>query len=146
MSVLLRSLVARRTVATIITAACCLFLCLPVVVFADPVPPIGNIPKDSLDQLTAVGQGAGYEQQSPSLELVIARIINATLGAIGIVLVGLTVYAGWMWMISGGETEKIEKAKKMLLNAIIGLVIILLAYAISRFVITKLLIAAANVR
>jgi len=54
------------------------------------------------------------------------------------------VYGGAMWMTSGGNEEQIKKAKGMIVNAIIGLVIVLLAYAISSFIIDKLAGAVAT--
>jgi len=40
-----------------------------------------------------------------------------------------------MWMTAGGNDEKIEKAKKLISAAVIGLIIVLLAWAIVIFVI-----------
>ena len=56
----------------------------------------------------------------------------------GIVAVGLIMYAGWIWMTSEGSEEKIEQAKKILTNAVIGLIIILSAFAIVSFIINSL--------
>jgi hypothetical protein len=39
-----------------------------------------------------------------------------------------------MWMTSGGNEERVKKAKQILIAAIIGLVIILSAYAITNFI------------
>jgi len=66
------------------------------------------------------------------------RIINIALGFLGIIAVSLTLYAGYLWMSSAGDEEKIEDAKKILRNAVIGLVIILSSWAIATFLITKL--------
>jgi len=73
-----------------------------------------------------------------------ARIINVALGLIGIILVSLILYAGFLYMTSEGETGKIDTAKKIITNAIIGLVIILSAWAITRYVISKLLEATTS--
>ena len=66
-------------------------------------------------------------------------LINVALGFLGIVLLGYMLYAGFMWMTSGGETEKAEKALTMIRNAVIGLVIIVAAFAISNFVLGSLI-------
>lgn len=66
------------------------------------------------------------------------KIINVTLGFLGIVLLGYLLYAGFLWMTSGGETEKAEQARTMITNSIIGLVIIVAAFAISNFVLSSL--------
>lgn len=71
---------------------------------------------------------------SGDIRSIIANIIRAALGLLGIVVVGLMIYAGFLWMTAGGNEDQIGKAKKILINATIGLVIILSAYAIVSFI------------
>ncbi|NLZ74311.1 hypothetical protein GX917_00135 [Candidatus Falkowbacteria bacterium] len=66
------------------------------------------------------------------------RIINILLGLLGIIAVLLIIYAGFKWLMSGGDEEKITGAKKILKNATIGLVIILSSWAIAIFILNKL--------
>ncbi|MEK7159047.1 MAG: hypothetical protein AAB766_00935, partial [Patescibacteria group bacterium] len=73
------------------------------------------------------------------------RIIKIVLGFLGIVLIVIVIYAGFLWMTAGGEPKGVEDARKWLTNAIIGLAIILSAYAITDFVIKKLMGAATGV-
>ncbi|MBI4142774.1 hypothetical protein HY480_02785 [Candidatus Uhrbacteria bacterium] len=109
------------------------------------VSAVEGAPSSELDrQFAAARGGAGAEEQALALPQIIARIISASLGLIGIVLVVLLVYAGYLWMTAGGEEEKVTKAKDIIRNAIIGLIVVLLAYAISRFVITSLISATSN--
>lgn len=68
----------------------------------------------------------------------IASIINVALGLLGIVAVVIIVAGGFTWMTAAGNEEKVDKAKQMIFAGIIGLAIILSAYAIARFVITSL--------
>ena len=68
----------------------------------------------------------------------IGRIINIILSVLGLIATILIIIAGFQWMTSAGNEEKIAAAKKLMMAAIIGLVITLLAYAISNFVIGKL--------
>lgn len=72
------------------------------------------------------------------IRLIVANIIRAALGLMGMVLLVLILYGGYLWMTAGGNEEQISKAKKVLLNAVIGLVIILSAYAIVLFVMRML--------
>jgi len=46
----------------------------------------------------------------------------------------IIVYGGFTWMTAGGNEEQINKSKKLLINAAIGLAIIILAYSITYFV------------
>lgn len=71
----------------------------------------------------------------------VAKMINVVLGFLGIIFLVLILYAGTLWMISAGNEEKISKAKKTMVAAIIGVAIVLAAYSISYFVINQLLVA-----
>ena len=67
-----------------------------------------------------------------------ATIVNLVLGFLGVLLVILIVYAGFMWMTAAGNEDKISEAKKLMGAGVVGLVIILAAYAIAAFVINQL--------
>lgn len=86
---------------------------------------------------TTIQQTTGLGNQD--IRIIIANIIRVALGLLGITTVVLMVYAGYMWMTSAGEEEKVAAAKNTIKNAAIGLAIILSAYAIVSFVISKLL-------
>jgi cytochrome bd-type quinol oxidase subunit 2 len=92
-------------------------------------------------QLNAAAEGAGVSQQTTRPGEIVAGIIKATLSVIGILLVALLVYGGYLWMTAGGEEEKITQAKQIIRNAIIGIAIVLAAYTISVFVVNRLLYA-----
>ena len=51
---------------------------------------------------------------------------------------------GFMWMTAGGNEDKVGKAKQLIFSGIIGLAIILAAFAIAKFVINSLVTATAN--
>lgn len=94
----------------------------------------------AVDALESLGEGAGLPQTS--LPILIARIIRAVLGVLGIVTVLLVIYAGFMYMGAKGDPAKIDKAKKIITNAVIGLVIIFSSYSIASYILGKLLDAA----
>jgi hypothetical protein len=73
------------------------------------------------------------------LPTIIGRIIYVALGFVGIVLLVILIYAGFLWMTSGGDVEKITTAKKWITNAIIGLVIIASAWSIVYFILQALM-------
>jgi len=52
----------------------------------------------------------------------------------GIVTVGFVVYGGFMYVLSNGEPSKVKKAKDTLLYAVIGLAVVLFAFAITKFI------------
>jgi Type IV secretion system pilin/Bacterial Ig-like domain len=87
--------------------------------------------------INQAGQGTGLG--SGDIRVIIGRIIQVALGLVGVVLLVYIIYAGFLWMTSGGNEEKVADAKKILRNAIIGLVIILAAFSIAQFIITSLI-------
>ncbi len=78
------------------------------------------------------------------IRITIAKIIRIILGFLGIIAVGLVMYAGFIWMNSGGNEEKIAQAKLILRNAAVGLVIILASFGIVSFILSNLIKATGN--
>ena len=72
------------------------------------------------------------------LQDTVIAIIQWVLGLIGLVAVVLILYGGFTWMTAGGNEEKVEKAKKIITGAVIGLVIVLIAWAIVIFALNVL--------
>jgi len=92
---------------------------------------------------TAFAEAAGLPGAGTDLRVTIARIIRIFIGFLGILAVGLVIYGGWLWMTSGGDEQKIEQAKNILKNAVIGLIIIIFSFAIASFIL-NLLVGATS--
>lgn len=92
----------------------------------------GNL-GSALGNLGSAGQQAGTSGQSDVGSLV-GSIVNGALTLVGTIFFILMVYAGYLWLGSRGEEEKVEKAKDIIRASIIGLVVVLSAYAITVFV------------
>ena len=75
---------------------------------------------------------------SQDIKTTIGNIIQIVLGFLGILTVLIILYGGFQWMTSGGNEDKISGAKKMISSGVIGLVIILAAYAIAGFIVNSL--------
>ena len=77
------------------------------------------------------------DSQNNQIEFLQTRtgeIIGLVLSFIGVLFLILLIYAGLSWMTSGGSPEKVKKARDLMINATIGLVIVLSAYAIVAFI------------
>ncbi|MDO8668003.1 MAG: hypothetical protein Q7K35_02790 [bacterium] len=86
-----------------------------------------------------VGEVAGYEVGGGDSALILVQtVINAFLSIIGVLLLIYIIYAGYNWLTAQGEEEKVTRAKETIQRAIIGVIIIVAAYAISIFVMTKI--------
>lgn len=71
--------------------------------------------------------------------IIIARVIRVFLGLTGVILTALVVYAGYLYMTAQGVPAQIEKAKNIIKNAVIGLVIIFSSFAITTWILNALL-------
>jgi hypothetical protein len=86
---------------------------------------------NTLKNLGTVGSVAGYASSTnTSLAAIAGTIVSTLLSLLGVIFIILIVYAGIIWMTAQGEEAKVEKAQKILKNAIIGLILTVSAYAI----------------
>ncbi|HBW73756.1 MAG TPA: hypothetical protein DEF59_00640 [Candidatus Magasanikbacteria bacterium] len=130
-----------RTVVSILFVLATVFVLRTVVAYALPVFAQGDV--NTPAQLTnSLGANEQFRQATglsgTDIRVIIAKIIRAVLGLVGLIMISFIVYAGYLWMTSEGEEEKIMTAKNMLKNLVIGLAIILMSVAIVQFVIQKL--------
>lgn len=93
---------------------------------------------EAQSDLETIGGAIGTDATSNSLPELIGNIIAVLLSVLGIVFVVLVVYAGFLYLTAAGDTEKVKKAKTLLTQSVLGLVIIVAAYAIAAFVIDAL--------
>jgi len=88
------------------------------------------------------GEGAVNLGQRP-LKETIGAIINLILSFLGILATLIILLGGFKWMTSQGDSVKVDEAKKLIGEGVVGLVIIFAAYAISTFVLRELYNATA---
>ncbi len=94
--------------------------------------------KTGLDQLdNAVGQKTNVGLQK-ELTPAVSTIVTTALSLVGTIFLLLTIYGGIRWMLARGDEAEIEKGKEIIKAAIIGLIIVMMAYAITAFVGGKL--------
>ncbi len=94
-------------------------------VSALPVASAGFINPE--DNPAAIAEATGGEG---SIRRLVLRIINFFLGFLGILAVIMVIYGGVTYVTAQGEDEGIQNAKKMILYSLIGIVVILLSFAI----------------
>lgn len=87
--------------------------------------------------LESTANHAGYFASLKSLdpESLIILIVNYLLGIIGVIFLVLIITAGLKWMTAEGNEEQLKKAKQSLIQSLIGIAVVFLAYLISYFVI-----------
>lgn len=90
-----------------------------------------------VDVIPEAAEDIGLGEANP--EDIVVSIINWILGILALIAVIMILVGGFKWMTAGGNEEKVEGAKKLLIAAVIGLVIILAAWGISVYAIDRLL-------
>ncbi len=91
------------------------------------------------EKVNNVASQAGYNPgNEPTLDERISSIISTFLSFLGVIFMLLMIYGGFNWMTAEGDEQKVERAKDTIRAAVIGLVIVIAAYAISIFAISKI--------
>ncbi|MBI2459055.1 MAG: IPT/TIG domain-containing protein [Parcubacteria group bacterium] len=111
-----------------------IFTCLVTAIFAAAHFAVAAGLDVGLDKAAGTGLSAVNDPR-----VIAAKIIRIALGFLGLIAVSLIIYAGWLWMTAEGQEEKIAKAKKVLIGAVIGLLIAVSAFAIASFILSKLI-------
>ena len=76
----------------------------------------------------------GAQIGNAGIAQVIGKVVKAVLSILGLVALVIFIIAGFQWMTSGGNKEKIAGAQKSMGAAIIGLIIVIGAYAAVDFI------------
>jgi hypothetical protein len=115
-------------------------------VFSIPLLAHAAIGSGLANASTSVGTSANAAVLSTatSLPQMIGKGVGVLLGVLGIAFVVMVVYAGFLYLTANGEETNVKKAKKMLSQAVIGLVLIVSAYAITNVVVDALLTVSAT--
>ena len=80
---------------------------------------------------------AGFNSSVGVLE-VVQSVIVALLALLAIIFIGFLIYAGFKWMMAGGDADDVKKAQTTIRNSIIGLIVVLASYGITYFVFSYL--------
>jgi hypothetical protein len=65
---------------------------------------------------------------------VIVLLVQGALGLLVIIFFIMIIVAGFRWMTAGGNEETVARAKRNIINAVIGAIVVIMAYAITTFV------------
>lgn len=68
----------------------------------------------------------------------VGGVLNGLFTVLGLVFLGLMVYGGMLWLLSEGQEKKVSQARGFIFHSIVGLILVLAAFAITNFVVTEL--------
>jgi len=88
--------------------------------------------------MSEVGTAFGETKEPQDIRYKVVKVINLALSFLGVACLILIVFAGFKWMTAGGNEDQVKSAQAILKNAIIGLVIILLSWSVTLFIIRRM--------
>jgi hypothetical protein len=102
-----------------------ILLILPCFVLAET--PLGVLEK--------TGKDSGFaEANELTISFIIGSVVSTALSLLGVIFIILIIYGGGRWMMSQGNEQEVDAAKKIIKNSLIGLIIVVGAYAIYNLV------------
>ncbi len=119
-----------------------IFVCLFFILTCLPMGLAAQAQTDStLDGLNeTAGQVSAFKEQTTNvdyknfLQTQAGQIISVVLSFVGVLFLILMIYAGITWMTAQGNEQQVTKAKSLLINAVIGIIIVFAAYALVTFI------------
>lgn len=81
-------------------------------------------PGDNPELISGATGGTG------DLRGIVKTILNFFLGFLGFVATIMVIYGGVLYVTSAGNDENVAKAKKILMYAVVGIIIILISFAL----------------
>jgi hypothetical protein len=79
--------------------------------------------------------GGTFGLGTQNLYQTLTGIVNVLLGFLGVLAIIVILFGGFKWMTSGGSEDKVAGARQMIVAGVIGLAIILAAFAVVQFVV-----------
>lgn len=107
-------------------------------VFADPPPPEPGKKIGELEGLPGAYNPDTDLLGTRTLEKILSNVIGFFTIVAGILFIIYFLIGGLNWLTAGGKTDQVEKAKKMLTDATIGLIVVIASYAVI-FILGKVL-------
>lgn len=103
--------------------------------FSAPLPVLAQDASYGLDSTAAqVSAFKGQTIQDNFIQTKAGQLIGVLLSFVGVLFLILMIYAGLMWMTAQGNSQQVDKAKDLLINSVVGIVIVFSAYALTAFI------------
>lgn len=79
----------------------------------------------------------GIDHPVKNADSALHSILNTAYGAAGIVCVIVIIIAGYTYVTSSGDASSIKRAREAILGAVIGIIMVILAFAITQFILGR---------
>ncbi len=85
------------------------------------------------DTVNKVDAFRGQTFDTNFLQTKTGQIIGLVLSFVGAIFLILMIYAGILWMTAQGNDQQVSKAKSLMIDAVVGMIIVFAAYALTTF-------------
>lgn len=92
---------------------------------------------DSARVGAGLGEADAVSGDTSDIDNVITTVVEVLSVIVGVLAVIMIIISGFKYVTSGGDAQKVASAKSTLIYAIIGIVIVVLAQVIVRFVLSS---------
>lgn len=131
-----------KTLFIVFLVYCSLFLAVPFSAASAVVELPSTFEQAPLEAGIAAGRAGVRRADAP--EEYAGKIVTAALSVVGVIFLLLMVYGGYIWMMAKGDEAEAKKAQNIITMAVIGMVVVIAAYAVTKFVVEKLIGAAGG--
>jgi len=137
----------RLLIITLASFGAVLLFAIPFVAKAQvPCPPDRKLADCIKEFNEGVGgeKGAGYDTsgefgKASNITDYVKPIVQGALALVGTLFFLYMFYGGYLWFSAAGNDERLKQGQEVIRNSIIGLIIVIGAYAITAFVLSRLL-------
>lgn len=92
-------------------------------------------------QVGVTDVASAYGNSNLDIRTIIARIIVIALEFLGVIFLGLTIFAGFRYMTAAGNEEQTKKAVSQIKDSVIGLIIVLTSWVLTTYILKVLKVA-----
>lgn len=105
-----------------------------------------NAPGNPLGELKQSGTAyTGNANRAPrDLRYTVANLIKRGLQLVGLVMICLMMYSGYLWFSARGNDDQVQQAKDVIRNAVIGMILVAMSYTLVSFVFRSAYVAQEN--
>lgn len=89
--------------------------------------------------IAAAIEGSTKEVNIPEVSggNIVSGVLNMAYFILGILAVAMIIFAGIQYQTANGEPDKAKKAMNTIIFSVVGLIVVIMAFAITNFVVTN---------
>lgn len=104
--------------------------------------PVCPDPKNCVIDIAPITKEASFIQDF-TIAQVVALIFNVIIQLSAAIFLVMLLFGGFTYLTAGANEESTEKAKKIMINSVVGLIIVTAAYGVGRWILNALGVPAS---